>query len=112
MKNVGKRKKIQEILRKNLDEIAEHILWGGGDFVPDLWIFGNLGSDEIRFSVNTSSTRPNPENYEKSDFVIRTRKWNDMPDIPSEEQTSGVVHEILLQNSEQIEAWARKARIF
>jgi len=104
--------KVVEILEKNLDEISKHILWSGGDFVPDLWIFGNLGSDEITFSVNTSSTRPNSENYEEGDFVIRTRKWDDIQDVPPEEQTPEVVHELLVWDTDQIEAWARKAKIF
>lgn len=46
-----KQKKIKEILDKNISEIAENLLFKGGDFIPDLWIFGNLENDKLRLSI-------------------------------------------------------------
>lgn len=77
-----KKEEVKEILKKNSKEIAENLNLVGKNAVNILWISGEYGSDELKFSYHTQSTKPNPENWnEEKQFLIRRKRWKEAPQI-------------------------------
>jgi len=115
------RKDIKETLRKNLDKISEKI-WRDTYQRVKFWVTGKLGSDEISFSdYIVGNTIPNPENYEKGEWLVEIKTWNDIQGMPVREfekakengEMERIVEDSLIHNwKEYSQKWTTNAKVF